>query len=75
MMRQVHPLRGWTRADPEEEQAEADRQTSSLAGLALALAIVVVGLFLIRELHAKAVIEDCLMSGQRNCDVYVANLM
>lgn len=61
-MRQLH-----RRIYDEDEQAEADRQTASLAGLAFALALVVLGLFLIRELHAKAVLEDCLLSGRSNC--------
>lgn len=56
--------------DPEidpEEQAEADRQTASLAGLAIALLLVVVGLFLVQELRAQAMLEDCLLSGQSHC--------
>jgi len=31
-------------------------------------AAAVVSLFLVHELHAKAVLEDCLMSGRSNCD-------
>ena len=56
----------------EREQEEANRQTASLAGLALALAFVVIGVFLIRELHAKAVVEDCLLAAQLNCDAVAA---
>lgn len=52
----------------EAEQKEDDRVTASLAGLALALLLVVVGLFLINHLRDKARIEDCLMSGRLNCD-------
>ena len=52
----------------EAEQKEEDRITASLAGLALALFLVVVGLFLINHLREKARIEDCLMSGRLNCD-------
>jgi hypothetical protein len=50
------------------EQDEADRQTASLAGLAVALLLVAVGLFLIRTLHEKTAVEDCLLAGSRNCD-------
>jgi hypothetical protein len=32
----------------------------------------VLGLFLVRELHAKAVLEDCLLSGRTNCSALVA---
>jgi hypothetical protein len=54
-----------------EAQEEADRQTASLAGVAITLLLLVLGLFLIRELHAKAEIEDCLMAGRNNCDVLI----
>ncbi len=59
--------RRWTR-DVEEQEA-ANRQTASLAGVAITLLLLVVGLFLVRELHAKAAIEDCLMAGRSNCDL------
>jgi hypothetical protein len=55
----------------DDDQEGADRQTASLAGLAVALLLVVIGLFLVRQLHAKAVIEDCLLSGRSNCDVTI----
>jgi hypothetical protein len=50
-----------------EDRADANRQTASLAGLAIALFLVVAGLFVFRALHARAVMEDCFMSGQRVC--------
>jgi predicted metal-binding membrane protein len=50
-----------------EDRADANRQTASLAGLAIALFLVVVGLYIFRTLHTKAILEDCLMSGQRSC--------
>jgi hypothetical protein len=60
--------------DEVEDQAAADRQTASLAGVAITLLLLVVGLFLVHELHDKAVIEDCLLSGRSNCDAVLANL-
>lgn len=54
--------------DPEE-QADADRQTASLAGLAVTLALIVLGLFLVHALQAKSRIEDCLLSGRTNCPI------
>ena len=57
-----------------EDQAAADRQTASLAGVAITLLLLVVGLFLVRTLHTEALIEDCLMSGRSNCDVVIVNL-
>ncbi len=56
----------------DDDQEEADRQTASLAGLAVALLLVVVGLFLIHQLHHKCVVEDCLLSGRTNCDAVLA---
>jgi hypothetical protein len=54
-----------------EAEEEANRQTASLAGVAITLLLLVIGLFLIRELHAKSQIEDCLMAGRTNCDILV----
>ena len=35
----------------EEDEEAADRQTASLAGVAITLLLLVVGLFLVHELH------------------------
>lgn len=51
-----------------------DRQTASLAGLAVTLLVVVVCLFLAKQLHQKSAIEDCLMSGRNNCDMIIARI-
>ena len=60
--------------ETDAEQEAANRQTASLGGVAVTLLLLVVGLFLVHELHAKAVIEDCLMSGRLNCDLLVGTL-
>ena len=52
----------------EDDDEAADRQTASLAGVAITLLLLVVGLFLVRELHAKVAVEDCLMAGRIHCD-------
>ena len=57
------------RTDP---QNEADRRTASLAGIAVALALVVAGLFLVHQLTIKARVEDCLLSGRLNCESLLA---
>jgi hypothetical protein len=57
----------------ETEQLEENRVTTSLAGLAIALLLVVVGLFLVQQLRDKARIEDCLLSGRSNCDWLVVH--
>ena len=59
----------------EQDDEAANRQTASLAGVAITLLLVVVGLFLVRELHAKAAIEDCLMAGRIQCDWLVQGHM
>ena len=60
--------------DEIEDQAAADRQTASLAGVAVTLLVLAVGLFLVHELHNKAMIEDCLLSGRSNCDALISRL-
>lgn len=57
----------------EDEQTQANRVTGSLAGLAFALLLVVVGLVLVQRLSSKARLEDCLLSGRLNCDAMVTN--
>ena len=52
----------------DDDREDADRQTLSLAGLALTLLILVVCVFLMKELHQKSTIEDCLLAGRSNCD-------
>ena len=55
-------------ASYEDEQSQANRVTGSLAGLAFALLLVIVGLVLVQHLASKARLEDCLLSGRMNCD-------
>ncbi len=62
-MRQARPWQD----EREDEWRAADRQTASLAGLAVALLVIVVGLFLVHRLHREGVLEDCLMTGRGNC--------
>ncbi len=49
------------------EESEESRRTRSLAGLAMALFLVVIGLFLTQKLTGLARMEDCLLSGRTNC--------
>lgn len=58
----------------DEEQEQADRQTNSLAGLAVALFLVVASLFIVHQLAAKAAVEDCLLANFSNCDMLTADL-
>jgi hypothetical protein len=40
----------------------------SLAGLAIAVALLAIGLWLAHELTAASKMQDCLMSGRTNCN-------
>ena len=53
--------------DPELEQDGSQR--SALAGLAIAVVLLVAGLWLAHELTAASKMQDCLMTGRTNCNV------
>lgn len=55
----------------DADAADADRQTASLAGAAITLLLLVVGLYLVRTLYTESAVEDCLMAGRLNCDLLV----
>jgi hypothetical protein len=44
----------------------------AIAGLAIAVVLLAVGLWLARELTATSKMQDCLMSGRSNCNVIPA---
>ncbi len=52
------------RLEHEEDDA---RRTSALMGFVVVLLLAIAALLLVRELHKKSRIEDCLMAGRRNC--------
>lgn len=52
------------------EQA-ANRQSQSLAALAITLGLVVAGVFLADTLHAQAAFQDCVLSGSEACQIGV----
>ena len=57
--------------DTEDDQAGANRQTASLAALAVTLFLVVVALALVNHLRYTSTVEDCLLSGRTNCGVAI----
>jgi hypothetical protein len=63
----------WTVLPETIREQDANRQTAALAGLTVALFLVVLSFYLIKHLHHTEVIEDCLLSGRNNCDILVAN--
>ena len=46
----------------------ANRQTLSLAGLAVTLAVLVASVYLVQRLSHTTRVEDCLMANRLNCD-------
>jgi hypothetical protein len=53
---------------PQDSESDGSR-TPAMAGLAIAVVLLVVGLWLARELTAASKMQDCLMSGRTNCNV------
>jgi hypothetical protein len=51
-----------------ERQEEDDRFTASLAGLAMAIFLGVVGFYLAEQLADISKQEDCLLQGRLNCE-------
>ena len=50
-------------------QSQSERQTASLAALAVTLFLVVIGLYLIDALRLQASVQDCVLAGRSNCAV------
>jgi hypothetical protein len=55
---------------PEDPELVANRQTASLAALALLLALIVASLFLVDHLRLEAQRQDCLLAGRTACDPF-----
>jgi hypothetical protein len=55
-------------ARSREETDDDVRFTTSLAGLAVALVLAVVGLYLLDALAAESNLEDCMLQGRMNCE-------
>ena len=55
------------------DQPERGRsRRPAIAGLAIAVVLLVVGLWLAHELTAASKMQDCLMSGRTNCNIIPA---
>ena len=54
-------------SDPHDNGHEPDSRRPAVIGLVVVLALVVVAYFLVNALRKNANLEDCLMSGRRNC--------
>jgi hypothetical protein len=53
----------------EPTDQAANRQSDSLAALAITLFLVVVSLFLVDQLRLQAEYQDCVLSGRLGCTI------
>ncbi|THD63198.1 MAG: hypothetical protein E7813_18765 [Bradyrhizobium sp.] len=51
-----------------DEPDQGGNRHTALAGLAIAVVLLVVGVWLAHELTAASKMQDCLMSGRTNCN-------
>jgi len=51
-----------------DDEDDDNRRTRALVGLAIAIALIVVGLFLVQYFRHENAVEDCLMQHRTNCD-------
>ena len=51
------------------EPKKGDNRRGAIAGLIIAVVLLVVGIWLARELTAASKMQDCVMSGRTNCNV------
>ena len=52
---------------PRDHDPGPDSRRPAVIGLILVLVLVVAGYFLMTALQQNATLEDCLMSGRKNC--------
>ena len=51
-----------------DDRKQGGNRHQALAGLAIAVVLLVVGVWLAHELTAASKLQDCLMSGRTNCN-------
>jgi hypothetical protein len=51
------------------EHEPGDNRRGAIAGLVIAIILLVVGVWLARDLTAASKMQDCVMSGRTNCNV------
>ncbi len=50
-----------------DDDRDPESRRPAVFGLLLVLVLVVAGYFLVTALHSNSQLEDCLMSGRKNC--------
>jgi hypothetical protein len=53
---------------PQNDPEPGGSRRGALAGLVIVVVLLVVGLWLARELRSASQIQDCVMSGRSNCE-------
>ena len=59
-------------SSPRPRQSQSERQSASLAGLAMTLFLVVIGLYVTEALRLQARVQDCVLSGRIACEISAA---
>lgn len=54
---------------PRSKPQSGDNRRGAIAGLIIAIVILSIGWWLARDLTAASKMQDCVMSGRRNCNV------
>ena len=54
-------------SNQHDDDRDHESRRPAVIGLLLVLGLVVAGYFLVTALHSNSQLEDCLMSGRRNC--------
>jgi hypothetical protein len=57
-----------SRIDPKQDH-EPENRNGAIAGLLIAIVLLVVGVWLARDLTSASKLQDCVMSGRTNCNV------
>ena len=52
-----------------EPDHEPENRNGAIAGLVIAIVLIAVGIWLVRDLTAASKLQDCVMSGRTNCNV------
>ena len=52
---------------PEPQQGSGNSNRRNIVGLVVVLVLAGLGWLLVHELQAKSKLEDCLLSGRRDC--------